>query len=315
MRELYFIEEAGLMNTRDVKAFLAVVDTGSIVQAAARLHLTQPGVTRRVQSLETLLGVELLDRQSKPLRPTAVGREIYQKGRDLLHAEADFLATARSDTEPSGELRLGVPPFLAERALTAPIDRLRARYPNLSLRIQASWSPGLVEQVEQGQLDAAAVVLSENKAPPAGMSTHAIDRQPIRIVAAPSLGLRGRLTLKELADFPWVLSQNGCGMRSTLLRAMEEKGLPCQVGVEAFGADLQLSLVARGAGVGLVTADLLASSAHRSELKVLTVTDFRLDVIAWLIHRALPPRLEAPVALLLKELKAVLSQRAKSASA
>lgn len=297
------------MNTRDVRAFIAVVDTGSIVQAAAKLHLTQPGVTRRVQSLEALLGVELLDRQSKPLRPTAAGREIYQKGRLLLHAEADLLAVARSDVEPGGELRIGMPPFLAERALTSPIDQLRSRYRQLTLRIHAGWSPGLIEQVAQGQLDAAAVVLSETTPPPAGMTAHLFDRQPIRVVASPSLGLRGRVTLKELADFPWVLSQNGCGMRSTLRRAMEERGLPCNVGVEAFGADLQLSLVARGAGVGLVTPDLLAASAHRRQLKLLTVSDLHMDVVAWLIHGALPPRLEAPVALLLDQLKLVMAKR------
>jgi len=63
------------MNTRDLEAFLAVVETGSIVGASARLHLTQPGVSRRIQSLEEQLGVSLLDRQSKPLKPTAAGRE------------------------------------------------------------------------------------------------------------------------------------------------------------------------------------------------------------------------------------------------
>ncbi|WP_114239472.1 LysR family transcriptional regulator [Dyella sp. C9] len=297
------------MNTRDVRAFIAVVDTGSIVQAATLLHLTQPGVTRRVQSLETLLGVALLDRQSKPLRPTAAGREIYQKGRDLLHAEADLLALARADTEPTGELRLGMPPYLAERALAAPIDQLRSRYPGLTLRIHAAWSLGLVEQVEQGLLDAAAVLLSENSPPPQGMTTRAFDRQPIRIVAAPSLGLRGRVTLKDLSAFPWVLSQNGCGMRSTLRRAMEERGLPCNVGIEAFGSDLQLSLVARGAGVGMVTPDMLATSPYRKQVKVLALTDFHLEMIAWLVHRALPPRLEAPVALLLEQLNALTAQR------
>ncbi|OXH82922.1 LysR family transcriptional regulator, partial [Burkholderia multivorans] len=56
------------MNTRDLQAFVAVVDSGSMVAAATRLHLTQPGLTRRVQNLETLLGVPLLDRQSKPLK-------------------------------------------------------------------------------------------------------------------------------------------------------------------------------------------------------------------------------------------------------
>ncbi|PXV56145.1 DNA-binding transcriptional regulator, LysR family [Dyella jiangningensis] len=300
------------MNTRDVKAFMAVVDTGSIVQAAALLHLTQPGVTRRVQSLEALLGIELLDRQSKPLRPTAAGREIYQKGRDLLHAEASLLALARADTEPTGEFRLGVPPYLAERALAAPVDQLRARFPGLTLRIQAAWSPGLVEQVEQGLLDVSAVLLSESSPPPQGMITHAFDRQPIRIVAAPSLGLRGRVSLKDLSAFPWVLSQNGCGMRSTLRRAMEERGLPCNVGIEAFGADLQLSLVARGAGIGIVTPDLLAASPYRKQVRVLTITDFQLDMVAWLIHRALPPRLDAPVAVLLEQLKLITSQRPPS---
>ena len=79
--------------------------------------------------------------------------------------------------------------------------------------------------------------------------------------------------------------------------------------MEAYGADLQLSLVARGTGIGLVTADLLAVSPYRDRLKVLTVHDFKVDVVAWLIHRALPPRLEAPVAMLLEELRAVMLQR------
>ncbi|WP_204272460.1 LysR family transcriptional regulator [Enterobacter hormaechei] len=47
------------MNTRDLEAFLAVVETGSIMAAAARLNLTQPGVTRRVQNLEEQLGTTL----------------------------------------------------------------------------------------------------------------------------------------------------------------------------------------------------------------------------------------------------------------
>ncbi len=50
------------MNTHDLVAFVAVVETGSIVAASARLNLTQPGVTRRIQNLEEMLGAQLLDR-------------------------------------------------------------------------------------------------------------------------------------------------------------------------------------------------------------------------------------------------------------
>ncbi|HUW54777.1 MAG TPA: LysR family transcriptional regulator [Rhodanobacter sp.] len=304
------------MNTRDLHAFVAVVDSGSIVQAAATLHLTQPGVTRRVQSLETMLGLQLLDRQSKPLRPTAAGREVYLKGRQLLHAEEELMALTRPDAEPSGELRLGMPPFVAERALTTPIDCLRESYPLLRLRILAGWSPSLAQRMEQGDLDVVVVVFPENMPPPAGMLAHELGRQAIKVVASRSMNLRTRVSLKDLAAVPWVLSQDGCGMRATLRRALESQGLPFNVGVEASGADLQLSLVARGAGIGLVPSDLLADSHCRNQLKVLSVSDFKVSVVAWLVHRPLPPRLEAPVALLLAQLrKAMAGRRSRDPSA
>ena len=72
------------MNTHDLVAFVAVVETGSIVAASARLNLTQPGVTRRIQNLEEMLGAQLLDRLSKPLKPTAAGYEETQ-ARVLFH--------------------------------------------------------------------------------------------------------------------------------------------------------------------------------------------------------------------------------------
>ncbi|HEY4146509.1 LysR family transcriptional regulator [Pinirhizobacter sp.] len=291
------------MNTHDLAAFIAVVDAGSIVQAANKLHLTQPAVTRRVQGLESLLGVELLDRQSKPLRPSAAGREVYRKGRQLLEAESELMTSVNPGTEPGGELRLGMPPYLADMMLATPIDRLRERFPKLSLRIQSTWSPGLTAAVEGDLLDAAVIGAADGNAPPASLIAHAFSRQPIRIVAAPSLGLPAKIDLKRLAGFSWVLSQNGCGMRTVLRRTMEAANLPFNVTVEAVGSELQLSLVARGAGVGMVTADLLERSHYRDRLKVLTVADFRTDVVGWLAYRPLPPRLAAPVALLLEELR------------
>jgi ABC-type Fe3+/spermidine/putrescine transport system ATPase subunit len=69
------------MNIHDLEAFIAVVETGSIGAAAVRLNLTQPGVTRRVQSLEQTLGTPLLDRRSKPPTITAAGRAAYDHAR------------------------------------------------------------------------------------------------------------------------------------------------------------------------------------------------------------------------------------------
>ncbi|WP_449413392.1 LysR family transcriptional regulator [Pandoraea soli] len=287
------------MNTHDLQAFVAVVESESMAQASEKLFLTQPGLTRRVQNLEKLLGIELLDRQSKPLKPTPAGREVYGLARTVLRAVDDLKAVASPDTEPSGEFRIGVPPFLSELALEQPIDFLRNTFPKLTLRVTAAWSPGLLQSLEQTKVDAAVVLLPESVALPEGVTSTLLSRRPMVVVAPSAFGLADKpATLADLANHPWVLNQDGCGMRSGLARAMAMAGLPFNVAVEAFGSELQLSLVARGLGVGLATPEVLARSAHAKALQVLDVPEFRSGLNVWLVHGALPSRLARPVALM-----------------
>jgi len=296
------------MNIPDLEAFLAVVETGSIVAASARLHLTQPAVSRRVQSLEVRLGVALLDRQSKPLKPTADGKEVYERGRRVIGSVADLVASVAPDGAPSGDLRLGVPPFFAEKALAQPLDDLRAEFPRLSLRITAAWSPALIPTVESGAIDAAVVLMPDDQPPPDKLAMHLLDRTSPILVASRKLPLpRRKLTLRELAPYGWVLNQDGCGMRRSIRRALEAARLPFDVAVEAFGTELQLSLVARGLGIGAVTPAAFARSPSRGELRALAVPEFRSGVSAWLIHLHTLGRLAAPVARFSDQLGAVFS--------
>ncbi|MFC5473426.1 LysR family transcriptional regulator [Paraherbaspirillum soli] len=300
------------MNTHDIEAFVAVVETGSIVAASARLHLTQPGISRRVQSLEDRLGVTLLERQSKPLKPTAAGKEVYEHGRRVLGSVADLLAGVAPGAEPSGEFRLGVPPFLAEQALLEPIDQLRREFPKLTLRITAGWSPALVAMVESNAIDAAAVLLADDVMPPTTLAMELLGHQKPLIVAPPQLLLsEGELSLRELASHPWVLNQDGCGMRRAIHRALDAARLPFDVAVEAFGTELQLSLVARGMGIGVVTPAALARSPLRNQVRVLTVPECQAGVNAWLIHARSPGRLAEPIARFRQGLSEVLEEEGR----
>ncbi len=297
------------MNTRDLQAFVAVVESGSMVRAAERLHLTQPGLTRRVQNLESTLGVELLDRLSKPLKPTAAGNEVYALARTVLHAVEDLLSVASPESEPAGELRIGMPPFLAEVALEKPVDLLRSVFPRLTLRVTAGWSPGLTQSVERASLDAAIVLMPSNFTPPQTLQATPLAFLPTVIVAARTLGLPEEpMTLADLSQREWILNQDGCGMRSALRQALEAAGLPFNVAVEAFGSELQLSLVARGIGIGLVTPDILERSVHRPALQIVETSDFRAGIDVWFIHGSLPGRLMRPVDLLRHSLIDVLAE-------
>ena len=119
------------MNINDLRAFIAVAETGSVSRAATRLHLTQPALTRRVQNLEAHLRTSLLDRSTKPPTLTSTGQRVLDNGRRALRSLAELEASCRSDGEVVGPLRLGVAHGLAEFVLVAPLDRVRLAFPRL----------------------------------------------------------------------------------------------------------------------------------------------------------------------------------------
>ncbi|USB83284.1 substrate-binding domain-containing protein, partial [Burkholderia cenocepacia] len=221
----------------------------------------------------------------------------------------ELMAAGAPDSEPSGELRIGVPPFLSELALERPIDRLRDAFPRLTLRVTAGWSPALVQGIERGALDVATVMVPASATLPDALTATLLATQPTVLVAARDFPLPdGPLSLDTLSGFPWVLSQDGCGMRSALSRALGAAGLPFDVAVEAFGSELQLSLVARGAGIGIAPPNALARSAHRDALRVVETAGLETRINVWIVHGALPGRLMRPVALLRDALGEVLER-------
>jgi len=297
------------MNIHDLEAFVAVVETGSIVAASAQVNLTQPGITRRIQSLEESLGVALLDRQSKPLKPTAAGREAYEHGRRVLRSVDDLKAGISPEGAIRGEFRLGVMPYLSEAALAFPLDRLRSQFPELTLRIAAGWSPRLIEQVSRSQLDAAALCLPDGVNPPDDLAAKSLGSQSVLLVAAPALGVPNGAKLEELARFPWVMNETGCGFRAYLRHRFEAARLPFQVAVEALSADLRLSLVARGLGIGIVTPAAFAEVPWRNVLDIIESEDFRPKVNAWMLYRPPAGRLAGPIAAFSEALREGLSTK------
>src|ERR1700742_4605681 len=135
------------MNPHDLVAFVAVVETGSIVAASARLNLTQPGVTRRIQNLEELLGAQLLDRLSKPLKPTSAGHAAYEHGRRVLRMIDDLKSGVADDGAVRGEFRLFLTPFLWEPGLSPALYSVRAKFPQLAVRVVSAWSQHQLELV------------------------------------------------------------------------------------------------------------------------------------------------------------------------
>lgn len=283
------------MKTDDIDAFVAVVRCQSISQAADSLALTQPAITRRVQNLEHALGVELFDRNTKPLKPTAIGVQVYQKCLAILREMDGLRDLVALDTPPSGVLRLGVPQTIGDIVLLNALKHLRGQFPDLRAQVVTGWGANLVSKIERGELDAAAALFPAGKVFPENIVGESIGKLELVGVCAKADLPKKPIKLADCYERGWVLNPDGCGFRAGLQRTLADQGLSLKVNLETFGTELQLGLVADGMGLGLVPRPLLERSAHYENLAVLPLKDFKPVMDLWLIYPRFLGNLQAAV--------------------
>ena len=295
------------MNIEDVRAFVAVVDNGSVGKAALRLHVTQPAITRRIQRLEEALGVILLDRESKPAKPSRAGEGIYQRCLAVLRATDEL--TQGTLAPPALPLRVGLSCAISECVFASALDAVRGHRPDLKLYLTAGTSQELQEAVSHGTLDAA-VVLSKSGHSPQGLHVVSIGEERVTVVAGISSGLPKTAQMSDLAGRTWIINPNGCGFRSQLERALAEVGSPLNIIAETWGTTLQLAMVARGDGIALAPERLVRNSSYRDRLQIIDVAGFTPTLAVSMIRGEVSDAFARTLDILADAVKAILSATA-----
>lgn len=270
------------MEFDDIRAFVAVAEARSVSRAARELYLTQPAVTRRVQRLESALGVALCDRRRRPFALTEAGQAVLERCRHVLHAVQDVRSATGGDS-PAREVRIGVAHALTEVTLTEPVDRVRRAFPRVALCLSTGWSHGLLERVRTGALDGAVVLLPDGERPPAGLASTRLGRDRL-VVVGPRRGAARGGGIASLAGVGWILNPEGCAARAMLQRALHAANVPMRVAVETYTYELQLALVARRRGLSLVPARILARSPLRSRLAVRRIAGLDFPLTVWAVR-------------------------------
>jgi DNA-binding transcriptional LysR family regulator len=197
------------INVEDLKAFLASVDAGSVVGAAERIHLSQSAVSRRLQSLEDTLQTQLLLRESRPLQPTAAGKQAYAAAAKII-ASLEDLEGRLSGNEKKKEFRFGISRTLGDLALVDPIRTLQAKYEDLELQATVDWTGTLIEKLEARRLDAAVVLLRKGESLPMGLHGEAIGTRSVAIVRAKRKRRKGTHDPSPFSKVPWIVNPKGC---------------------------------------------------------------------------------------------------------
>ncbi|HDX8847147.1 TPA: LysR family transcriptional regulator [Klebsiella oxytoca] len=271
------------MRIDDIDALLATVQFSSLNQAAEYLGITQSAITRRLQRLEQTLNVTLLERQTRPLTLTAAGHRVYEQCLSIKRETKKLYGLLDPEAEPHGILRLGVPQSVAEIALQPALTALRQQFPALRPQVTCGWSGLLQKRLESVELDGVLAMGPEQQRFAEGYGGRLLCPLDIAVIAAKSWRLHAG-ALRDCAEKGWVLNPDGCGLRAGLIRELQSQGLRLALNVETAGAQLQISLVAQGLGLGLVPRAALVASPWRDEVTILTLADFQPEVHLWLVH-------------------------------
>jgi DNA-binding transcriptional LysR family regulator len=138
----------------DIRAFLAVFDLGGFHKAAGALNMSQPALSRRIRSLEVAIGAPLLERTTRHVAATSVGRSFAPLARRLLDEfEESLLGTTGVGGRQTGQITLACVPTAVFYFLPRAIERFNARFPQIRFRIlDLSANEGL-DSVARGECE------------------------------------------------------------------------------------------------------------------------------------------------------------------
>jgi DNA-binding transcriptional LysR family regulator len=145
-----------MLDTDQLRSFLAIVDTGSFTKAAERVHKTQSAVSMHIRRLEEQLGCALFVKQGRGARLTAEGESLIDFARRIVQIEAGAVA-ALSRKGLRGAVRLGIPDDYAESYLAEILGRFTRKHPMVEVSVSCEGSPELAQQVSAGALELALV--------------------------------------------------------------------------------------------------------------------------------------------------------------
>ncbi|MBN9460885.1 MAG: LysR family transcriptional regulator [Burkholderiales bacterium] len=194
------------MELRQLRHAIVLAETGSFVEAAERLHITQPTLSRSIQSLEDELGTRLFDRGRHGARPTREGKLLVERADQVrltlngLRHEMDL-----SKKGELGEVRFGMGPLSAAIFMADVLTRLVNRYPGIEVRSSVNGAEQLRDALLAERIDFF-VHTGRQIAPDPRIATERIGQLQLSLFVRAGHPLAGKRRVKEedLRAYPFM---------------------------------------------------------------------------------------------------------------
>ncbi len=274
---------------RELKTFVAVVREGSFAAAGERIGLTQSAVSAQMQRLEIRLGIALFDRQGRSARLNKAGQRVLAQAEELLGLY-DNLGAPPAGTAAPVQVNIGAIASLQRALVPDALARFHREYPQCRTRIVPGLSLELVNQVDAGEIDMAAVIR-----PPfslhSDLRSTLLAREPFRLLVPRRLA--GGDWSELLASQPFIRYDRASFGGRLVERFLRRMRFTVRQVCEVDELEAIVKLVANGVGVALIPQ----TASHRrwpAKVRALDLGQhtFHRDIV--LVHPA-AENLGAPV--------------------
>ncbi|WP_298285170.1 LysR family transcriptional regulator [Acidocella sp.] len=270
------------MELRHLRYFLAVAQERSFTRAAERLHVAQPPLSRQIQQLEAELGLELFDREARPLKLTEGGRLLVEQATGLLE-RLDGLQTSMKRLKGSKRPRfvIGFAPSTMYAALPNLIRRFRASAPEVELSLVEMISFEQLPALKEGRIDVGfGRVRVDDPAVRRDVLRH--ERLVVALPVAHWLAAEtGPLPLSQLAEEKLIIypREPRPSYADQVISLFKDRGHAPEVVHEAKEVQTAIGLVAAEEGVCIVPTSLQRSKREDIVFRELSDPDVTSPII------------------------------------
>ena len=261
------------MDTQGLSAFLEVAETRSFSKAGARLHLSQPAISKRIAALEAALGASLFDRFGRQIGLTDAGRTLLPYARQVLQQIEDGRrALSQLSGAVGGRLSIGTSHHIGLHRLPPVLRTFTNQYPDVDLDIEFLDSEDACAAVVQSRLELGIVTLPTQ--PIDNLVVQPIWNDPLAVVVAPGhpLALKKRPRLTDLGEYDAVLPDERTYTHRIVKAELQAHGVAPRVRMATNYLETLKMLAAIGLGWSVLPASMVDES-----IKALAIPGLRMQ--------------------------------------
>lgn len=264
------------MDLARLRLFSQVAGFDSLSRAAAALQTAQSSLSRSIAALEAECGGRLFHRTGRGIALSELGRRLLPRVQALL-SEAEALAReARSlSTVMTGTVTVGVSPSTAYPLVPLLFQRCRERFPEVRLNVLEGIGGQLDEWLANGKVEVATLFrvgngMAHGERPLGSVDTSLVGPKDDVLTRAPTV------RFEQLDGLPIILPTPNT-LRSTLEQLAKRKGIALKIVMETNSTDLQLAMVASGAGYTVGSSFTASRDANAGLLQAARIVEPRID--------------------------------------